>query len=224
MALELKVLVGSTRAGRAADLVLPWLVDRSRAHGAFAVEVLDLRDWPLPMFGETHEGAMGGAGGGDSDAVVRRWNSTVASGDAYLFLTPEYNHSIPAVLKNAIDSVSGSFGFRNKAAGFVGYSAGLIGGARAVEHLAHIAIEAELVPLRNATLVAQVHKAFGDDARPRDPRSDGRLTVLLDDLAWWGDALRRARAAGELPPPHARQTELSRGGASGGRSPRSPAP
>jgi NAD(P)H-dependent FMN reductase len=204
MPLELKILVGSTRPGRAADLVLPWLVDRSAAHGAFAVDVLDLRDWPLPMFGDTHEAVMGGAGGGNSDAIVRRWNSMVAAGDTYLFLTPEYNHSVPAVLKNAIDSV-GSFGFRNKVAGFVGYSAGLVGGARAVEHLAHIAIEAELVPLRNATLIAQVHQAFGDDGRPRDPRSDDRLTVLLDDLAWWGDALRRARDAGELPPPHARR-------------------
>jgi NAD(P)H-dependent FMN reductase len=228
VALELKILVGSTRAGRAADLVLPWLVDRSATHGAFVVEVLDLRDWRLPMFGETHEGVIGLAGSGNSDAILRRWNSTVAAGDAYLFLTPEYNHSVPAVLKNAIDSVFGSFGFRNKAAGFVGYSAGLVGGARAVEHLAHIAIEAELVPLRNATLIAQIHQAFGADGRPHDPRYDDRLTVLLDDLAWWGDALRRARDAGELPPPHARReparAELSRGGASGGRTPRSPAP
>jgi NAD(P)H-dependent FMN reductase len=203
MALKLKILVGSTRPARAADLVLPWLVDRSAAHGAFAVDVLDLRAWPLPMFGEAHE-ALSAVAGGHSDGIVQRWNSTVADGDAYLFLTPEYNHSVPAVLKNAIDSVFGSYGFRNKAAGFVGYSAGPVGGARAVEHLAHIAIEAELVPLRNATLIAQVHQAFGDDGRPHDHRYDDRLTVLLDDLAWWGDALRRARDAGELPPPHAR--------------------
>jgi NAD(P)H-dependent FMN reductase len=205
MTLELRIVVGSTRAGRAADLVLPWLVDRAAAHGAFAVEVLDLRDWPLPMFGETQDPVMRAPGGGDPDGIVQRWNSAIAAGDAYLFLTPEYNHSVPAVLKNAIDSVFGSFGFRNKVAGFVGYSVGLVGGARAVEHLAHIAIEAELAPLRNAALIAQVHQAFGEDGRPRDPRSDERLTVLLDDLAWWGDALRRARDAGELPPPHARR-------------------
>jgi NAD(P)H-dependent FMN reductase len=209
MALELKILVGSTRPGRAADLVLPWLVDRSTAHGAFVVDVLDLRDWPLPMFGEMHEGVIGVGGGGNSDAIVQHWNSTVAAGDAFLFLRPEYNHSVPAVLKNAIDSVFGGSGFRNKAAGFVGYSAGPVGGARAVEHLAHIAIEAELVPLRNATLIGQVHQAFGDNGRPRGPRYDDRLTVLLDDLAWWGDALRRARDAGELPPPHARRALAS---------------
>ena len=79
MALELKILLGSTRPGRAADLLLPWLVDRSAAHGAFAVDVLDLRDWPLPMFGDTHGAVIGGAGGGNTDAIVRRWNSTSPS-------------------------------------------------------------------------------------------------------------------------------------------------
>jgi NAD(P)H-dependent FMN reductase len=203
--LELKIVVGSTREGRAADLVLPWLTDRAEAHDAFAVEVLDLRDWPLPMFGERHEAVMDPERRGYSDPIVQRWNRAIAAGDAYLFLTPEYNHSVPAVLKNAIDSVFGSFGFRNKVAGFVGYSGGLVGGARAVEHLAHIAIEAELVPLRNATLIARVHHAFAEDGRPRDAGPDARLTVLLDDLAWWGEALRRARGAGELLPAHARR-------------------
>jgi NAD(P)H-dependent FMN reductase len=208
MTLELKIVVGSTRPGRAADLVLPWLADRSAAHGAFAVEVLDLRDWPLPMFGETQETVIGGERGGYSDPIVQRWNRTIASGDTYLFLTPEYNHSVPAVLKNAIDSVFGSFGFRNKAAGFVGYSAGPVGGARAVEHLAHIAIEAELVPLRNAVLIARVHRAYEADGRPHDRGTEARLAVLLDDLAWWGEALRSARDAGELPPPHERRAPV----------------
>jgi NAD(P)H-dependent FMN reductase len=202
MTLELKIVVGSTREGRAADRVVPWLVERAEAHRAFSVDVLDLRDWPLPMFQETFAAIKGN---GYSDPVVHRWNRVVADGDAYLFLTPEYNHSVPAVLKNAVDSVFGSYAFRNKVAGFVGYSGGLVGGARAVEHLAHIAIEAELVPLRNAALIAQVYQAFGEDGRPRDPVTDACLAVLLDDLAWWGNALRRARDAGELPPAGARR-------------------
>lgn len=208
MTLELKMIVGSTREGRAADRVLPWLVERAVAQGAFTVDVLDLRDWPLPMFQETFAALKDPTGNGYSDPVVRRWNRVIAGGDAYLFLTPEYNHSVPAVLKNAIDSVFGSFGFRNKVAGFVGYSGGLVGGARAVEHLAHIAIEAELVPLRNAALIAQVYQAFDEDGRPRDPVTDACLTVLLDDLAWWGNALRRARDAGELAPAHARRAPV----------------
>jgi NAD(P)H-dependent FMN reductase len=108
------------------------------------------------------------------------------------------------VLKNAIDSVFMSSGFRNKPAGFLGYAGGIVGGSRAVEHLAAIAVEAEMVPLRNAVLLAQVHGAFVD-GRPANPVTDGALTILLDDLAWWGDALRTARAAGELPPANRRR-------------------
>ncbi len=199
--IHLQLLVGSTREGRAADRVLPWLVDRIERHGAFDLEVLDLRDWDLPLFQET----AATLGDGYSTADVRRWNETIAGGDAYLFLTPEYNHSTSGVLKNAIDTVFASYGFRNKPAGFVGYSAGLVGGARAVEHLAHIAIEAEMVPLRNAVLLAQVHQGFDGGVQPGDPASDWALTVLLDDLEWWGAALNSARATGELAPARSRQ-------------------
>jgi len=200
---RLKLIVGSTREGRAAELLLPWLTERTSSHGGFDVEVLDLRDWGLPLFQETHATVSNGY----STPDVRRWNETISSGDAYLFLTPEYNHSTTAVLKNAIDSVVASHGFRNKPAGFVGYSAGHIGGARAVEHLAAIAIEAELVPLRNAVLVAGVHQAFDGSGEPKDPMSDWALSVLLDDLQWWGNALNSARAAGELPPAGRRQRD-----------------
>src|SRR4051794_5908579 len=99
--IELQVVIGSTREGRAADRVVPWLVDRARAHGGFAVTVVDLRDWDLPMFQETYATMTGGY----STAEVRRWNDEVSAGDAYVFVTPEYNHSTSGVLKNAIDNV-----------------------------------------------------------------------------------------------------------------------
>ena len=191
--LKLKVILGSTRAGRQGDRVASWALRRAADHEAFDAGLVDLRDHPLPMFGE------GDPDGDTSDALC----SAVADGEAFVFVTPEYNHSVPGVLKNAIDSISG--GFRNKPAAFVGYSAGLVGGARAVEHLAQIVVEAEMVPLRNAVLVAQAHAAFAA-GRPADPDRDGALDILLDDLAWWGSALRQARAEGELPPASARRT------------------
>jgi NAD(P)H-dependent FMN reductase len=199
--LRLQIIIGSTREGRAADRFLPWLTARAEAHPRFEVEVLDLRDWDLPMFAETRETVAAGY----SSPTVRRWNETIARGDAYLFVTPEYNHSTTAVLKNAMDSVFASNAFRNKAAGFVGYSAGRIGGARAVEHLASIAIEAELAPLRNSVLIGGVHDAFTVDGTPTGSGPDHALEVLLDDLAWWAGALRTARDAGELPLPHQRR-------------------
>jgi NAD(P)H-dependent FMN reductase len=197
---KLQIIIGSTRPTRAADLVAPWVIDRATAHGAFDVEVLDLRDWPLPIFAE-YVGSIGDfADPTYSVPIVREWNHKVKEADAYLFITPEYNHSVPGVLKNAIDSVFVSFAFRNKPLIAVGYSGGIAGGVRAIEHLAQIAIEAEMVPLRASVIVPRVGEAFEDDGTPVDPVADVSLKVALDDLAWWASALERAREQGELPP------------------------
>jgi NAD(P)H-dependent FMN reductase len=198
--LKLQVIVGSTRPSRAADHVVPWVVDRAGRHEAFEVELIDLREWPLPIFQE-HMGTLG-----DfvdipySDPIVKRWNNKVGEADAYLMITPEYNHSVPAVLKNAIDSVFVSFAFRNKPAAFVGYSAGIAAGTRAVEHLALIAIETELHPLKQSVLIPKVENAFNDQHDPIDPDTEIALNVLLDDLAWWASTLTQARGEGQLIP------------------------
>ncbi len=115
-------------------------------------------------------------------------------------MTPEYNHSVPAVLKNAIDSVFFSFAFRNKPIAAVGYSGGTAGGVRAIEHLAQIAVEAEMMPLRTMTIFPQVFQAFAPDHRPVNPVADISLRIALDDLKWWSDVLEKARADGQLPP------------------------
>ena len=107
-------------------------------------------------------------------------------------------------MKNAIDSVFLSFAFRNKPFGFVGYSGGIAAGTRAVEHLALITIEAEAVALRNSVLIPFVREAFGDDGKPRNPATEIALTILLDDLQWFSNALGRARTEGELPPGNVR--------------------
>jgi NAD(P)H-dependent FMN reductase len=198
--LDLKIIIGSTRPGRAADQVIPWITAACRAHGGFGVDVLDLRDWALPMFTETFASVGDPGNPAFSAPVVRQWNQKVAEGDAYLFVTPEYNHSVPAVLKNAIDSVFATFAFRGKPSACVAYSGGLAAGVRAVEHLAHIAIEAEMVPLRNSVIIPFVAGAFGDDGQPRDPSTSAAAKILLDDLAWWGTALQQARSQGTLPP------------------------
>jgi NAD(P)H-dependent FMN reductase len=198
--LKTQVIIGSTRPDRNAEQVARWVLDRMEGHGAFDVEVLDLRDWPLPMFAETLATVGDFADPTYSDPLVRRWNRKIAEGDAYLFITPEYNHSVPGVLKNAFDNVFVSFAFRNKPAAFVGYSTGVVGGARAVEHLAHIAIEAELVPLRNTVLVGEVQFAFDEEGDPIAPTPDIVLRIALDDLAWWGEATAHARREGELRP------------------------
>jgi NAD(P)H-dependent FMN reductase len=196
----LQVILGSTRPTRAADPVARWVLDRASQHEAFQPELLDLRDWPLPMFGE-HLGTIGDFRDPTySDPIVRSWNAKIREGDAYLVITPEYNHSVPGVLKNAIDSVFVSFAFRNKPLVAVGYSGGIAGGVRAIEHLAQIAIEAEMVPLRTAVVIPQVAEAFDETGQPVNPVAGVSLGVALDDLKWWSDVLEAARAKGQLPP------------------------
>ena len=194
------VIVGSTRPGRAADLVVPWVTAAARAHHGFDTEIADLRDWPLPMFAE-HAGTIGDiADPTYSEPIVQAWNKKVKQADAFIVVTPEYNHSVPGGLKNAIDTVWLSYGFRNKPVASVGYSGSIGGGIRAIEHLAHVFIEVEAVPLRNAVVIPFVRTAFGADGEPVNPELDIRLQVMLDDLAWWSTALEQARAAGELSP------------------------
>jgi NAD(P)H-dependent FMN reductase len=210
---KLHVIVGSTRPARAVEKVLPWLEARLSAHGAFEVEIIDLRDWPLPMFAE-HLGTIGDIRDPTySDLIVRRWNQKMKEADAFLIVTPEYNHSIPGVLKNAIDNVFVSFALRNKPLSAVGYSGGDSGAVRAIEHLAQIAIEAEAVPLRNTVIIPRVQDAFDDAHQPTDAMTDVALRIALDDLAWWARVLARARAEGELLPGafRARAAQVSSG-------------
>ena len=197
---KLLVIVGSTRPTRSADLVMPWLTEKVPQHPAFDAEVVDLRDWPLPIFAE-HFGTIGDFSDPTySEPLVKAWNNKIKGADAYVVVTPEYNHSVPGGLKNAIDSVWVSFGFRNKPVAFVSYAGGQTGGVRAIEHLAHIFIEAEAAPIRNSVVIPFVHEAFDEAGQPKNPIVNVAAGIMLDDLAWWSAALEKARAAGELTP------------------------
>ncbi len=129
--LDLKIIIGSTRPGRAADRVIPWITSAAREHGGFGVDVIDLRDWELPIFGETFATVGDIRNPAFSAPAVRQWNAKIGEGDAYLFVTPEYNHSVPAVLKNAIDSVFATFAFRTALSG---------GDAQFVSRKRHLAV------------------------------------------------------------------------------------
>ena len=197
---KLHVIIGSTRETRAADRVYPWVLDRASAHPEFDAELIDLRDWPLPMFAE-NMGTIGDFSDPTySEPIVKRWNQKVKEADAYLVITPEYNHSVPGVLKNAFDNVFLSFALRNKPIAAVGYSGGIAAASRAIEHLAHIAIEAEMAPIRSSVLIPFVNEAFDASGTPVNPMTEAALSITLDDLAWWADALKAARQEGELPP------------------------
>jgi NAD(P)H-dependent FMN reductase len=207
--LNLKIVIGSTRDGRAADRVVPWLTRRIESNNAFAMEMVDLREWRLPIFAETLQTVGDLSDPAYSQPLVRSWNDTMRCADAFVFVTPEYNHSVPGVLKNAIDNLFFSFALRNKPAGLIGYSGGAVGGARSVEHLAQILIEAEAVPLRNTVLIPSVQDAFAGSGEPVNPATDVALEILLEDLEWWGRILADARPS-SLPHALMRMTVRAR--------------
>lgn len=202
--MRIQVIIGSIRDGRAADAVSRWTLARAHALPDAVAETLDLREWPLPHFAETLASLGDPVDPTYSTSVVKDWNHRIADADAYIFITPEYNHGIPGVLKNALDSVFASFAFRNKPAMFVAYSAGPTAGARAVEQLALIAVEAELVPLRNSVLIGQVGQAFDRRGEPTSQAADAAMSIALQDLSWWAHLLRQARADGTLQPAYLR--------------------
>ena len=107
---------------------------------------------------------------------------------------------MPGLLKNALDNVFLSFAFRNKPVAAVSYSSGIAGGSRALENLAHAALEADMILLRNSVIIPFVESAFDGNGNPTNSATDAAATVMLEDLEWWSKLLAVARANGELPP------------------------
>ena len=206
--INLKIIVGSRRPNRAADEVIPWVMNKVSERGSFEAELLDLRDWDLPLFQE-HPGSLGDPSDPTySQPIVKAWNHKIREAQAILIITPEYLHGMPGLLKNAMDNVFASFAFRNKPVAAVAYSTGIAGGARAIENLAHVALEAELILLRNTVIIPFVDHAFADDGTATNSMTDAAATVMLEDLEWWSNVLNTARQSGQLPPGSARLRAL----------------
>lgn len=183
------IVVATTREGRFADKPAAWIRDIAAARGDMEVELLDLRDYPMPFFAE----AASPAWAAPKDEVARRWGQKVAAMDGFIFVTGEYNHGVPAVLKNALDYAYREF--NRKPAAYVGY--GGVGAARSIEQLRLINIELQMAPTRSAVHIAGadfigmfMHGKTFADMQHLEPAARS----LLDDLLWWTRALKSARA------------------------------
>ncbi|MEA5363576.1 NAD(P)H-dependent oxidoreductase [Amycolatopsis sp., V23-08] len=175
------VIVGSVREGRFGPVVAGWLAGVARDHGGFDVEVVDLAEPDLPL-------AMPASG----SAVTPR----LEAADAFVVVTPEYNHSYPASLKNAIDWHRGEWAA--KPVGFVSYG-GISGGLRAVEHLRAVFAELHAVTIRETVSFHGARTRFDDDGVPTDEGAAVAAKALLDQLEWWARSLAEARAARPYP-------------------------
>lgn len=181
--LRLAVITGSTREGRFANKPATWIAEKAATYDGFEVTEIDLRDVDLPFFGDPR-----------ATTVQRQASETfgpmVAEFDAFVFTVAEYNHSLTAVLKNALDHGE----WARKPAGLVGY--GGVGGARGVEHVRSIAAELEMVTMQSAVHIdfgKYLAVANGENSLAEFPHIETAAEKMLGQLLWWGRALREAR-------------------------------
>lgn len=190
---RIAVIIGSTRPSRFADVPAQWILKQAQARGDMDVELVDLRDHPLPFFDEKASNMW--VPSENPEAV--RWQKTVGRYDGYIFVVAEYNHSITGALKNALDQAYKEWNRKPFTA--IGY--GSVGAARAVEHLRSIAVELQMVSTHATTHIGgsdlrTVHPMFGNK-----PISEIEANLLpsaktaLDELVWWAKATMAAKAA-----------------------------
>jgi NAD(P)H-dependent FMN reductase len=180
--LKLAIIIGSTREGRFGDTVGRWFAKEAAGHGGFAVDLIDLAEIKLPP---SHRAKP--------TPDVDEFRKRLAAADAFVIVTPEYNHSYPASLKHAIDQAYAEW--MAKPVGFVSYG-GTVGGVRAIEHLRHVFAELHATTIRDYLPFINARRQFDEHGNPIDregPRNAAK--VMLDRLAWWADALRTAREA-----------------------------
>lgn len=189
---KLAIVIGSVRPNRFADHPAQWITDIAKKRGDFEVELIDLKDYPMPLFDEAASPVYAPS---DSE-VAQRWQKKMAEFDAYVFTAAEYNRGPTAALKNALDYAYKEW--NNKPVSFVGY--GGVGGARAIEQLRLNAIELQMAPIRTAVhiqfpiylAVVNEGKTLGEFDLLQQNASD-----MLDQLAWWAHALKAAREKSE---------------------------
>ena len=172
------VIIGTVRQNRASEGVGKWLMQNLPKTKHTTFELLDLRDWQLPFFDEpTPPLASQGSYVGE---VAKKWLEKVAQADGFIIITGEYNHSMPGVLKNALDYwYSGMM--KGKPVSFVSYGAAS-GGMRAVEHLRHVVSELRLVGLHDEVNIPAIWAAFKEDGSIVDESKITQLHSLVTEL------------------------------------------
>ncbi|WP_204073623.1 NADPH-dependent FMN reductase [Planotetraspora phitsanulokensis] len=191
---NLAIIVGSVREGRFGPVVSSWVADQARAHGGFDVNVVDLAQVEIPLALPAAPPKFAGDGYLRPDGMAAL-TSALEAADAFIVVTPEYNHSYPASLKAAIDWHFTQW--TAKPVAFVSYG-GAAGGRHAVLHLENVLTELHAVTIRDGLAFPNYFTAW-QDGRPLDAEASGYAKTLLDQLAWWAGVLRSARETAPYP-------------------------
>ncbi|QKG23612.1 NADPH-dependent FMN reductase [Actinomadura verrucosospora] len=179
--LRVAVITASTREGRFGPTVTAWFAEQAARRDDLVLDLVDVADAPPPS-------RLGAPVPDGFDETTRK----LQAADAFVVVACEYNHSFPGTLKNLIDSHFHEW--RAKPVAFVSYG-GVSGGLRSVEHLRGVFAELHAVTMRDTVSFHAPWNGFGEDGRPVDAAGAGAAAKgMLDQLAWWGHALRDARA------------------------------
>jgi NAD(P)H-dependent FMN reductase len=183
----LQIVIVSTREGRKGDAVGRWFETRARAHGAFDVELVDLAEVNLPLFDEPEHPRLRKY----RHDHTTRWSERVAHGDAFVFVTPEYNYSAPPSIVNALDYLVHEWAYKPLA--FVSYG-GVSGGTRAVQMIKLQATALRMMPIPEAVSLPFFAKMFAADGTfSPDETQQKAADAVLTELRRWTDALRVLR-------------------------------
>lgn len=197
--LKIQVIIGTTRQSRFSEKAAHWIYEEAKKKKGIEVELVDLRDYPLPFYDEPVSPAMFEMTKYEyTNEIAKKWTNKIAEADGYIIVTGEYNHGYPAVLKNALDYVFKEW--NKKSVGFVSY--GSAGGARTVEQLRQVTIELQMVPIRNTIHIPiEVYKAVMNEKvlvnpnlfKPLRVGYIDRVETFLNDLIWTTQVLKLAR-------------------------------
>ncbi len=183
--LKIAIIIGTTRPNRKSEQVAKWVYENASKRRDAEFELVDLRDYDLPFFDEPSPPSFRTY----TKEHTKLWSEKISSFDGYIFVTAEYNHGIPAVLKNAIDFLF--YEWHDKPAGFVSY--GSAGGARAVEQLRQVMGEIHVTDVRQQVLFFSAYDFENRTILKPCERHVESLHTMLDNLILWGEALKPIR-------------------------------
>lgn len=184
---KIKILTGSSRPGRFNIQPAQWIYDIAKQHEDIDVELIDVADLNLPFLDEPVPPSVNKY----SKEHTKQWSKRISEADGFIFVTPEYNHSVSAVLKNAVDYLYHEWSF--KPISFISYGASA-GGARAVEHWRGIAGETKMYDLREQILLPSYYENLDEQGKYKfTERQETSAAGILKDLTFWAGVMKEAR-------------------------------
>lgn len=187
---RLTIIIAATRPGRAGLPIAEWFAAQARAHGGFDVATVDLAEIDLPLLDEPNHPRLGQY----TREHTFRWSAIIGASSAFVIVTPEYNHSYPATIKNALDYLHREW--HGKPVGFVSYG-GVAGGTRAVQHLKQVVLPLRMRPIFESVSIPFHFRRISDGELRSDEMLDSAAKAMLEELA----ALTFERERKPGPPP-----------------------